>query len=143
MALTKNRYSLPLKQIPNPPADPTYVATEHDLKIKPGAFHSLIQAHPSGRKTMYVSSHADKVVGWSDEEGLKLITELIQHATQPKYFWCLKWNGPGDMVMWDNRSVMHRATEWKGSDTMVRDMRRTSVLDDTKDAYGVTVAASA
>jgi len=124
MALPKNRYSLPLKQIPNPPADPSYVATEHDLKIKPGSFHSLIQDHPSGRKTMYVSSHADKVVGWSDEEGLK-------------------WNGPGDMVMWDNRSVMHRATEWKGSDTMVRDMRRTSVLDDTKDAYGVSVAASA
>jgi alpha-ketoglutarate-dependent 2,4-dichlorophenoxyacetate dioxygenase len=89
---------------------------------------------------MYVSSHADRVVGMSEQEGLDLITELIRHATQEKYFWRLKWNGPGDMVMWDNRSVMHRATEWVGSDKFVRDMRRTSVLDDTKDAYGVNVA---
>ncbi len=116
---------------------------EDDLQIKPGSFHSLIQDHPSGRKTMYISSHADKVVGWSDEDDLKLITELIQPAMQPKYFWCCKWNGPGDMVMWDNRSVMHRATEWAGSDKFVRDMRRTSVLDDAKDAYGVSATASA
>jgi len=90
---------------------------------------------------MYVSSHADKVVGMSDEEGLKLITDLIKHATQDKYFWCCKWQGPGDMVMWDNRSVMHKATEWAGSDKWVRDMRRTSVLDDTKDAHGANPAS--
>src|SRR5579859_6077378 len=120
-------------------ADPSYVATEHDLQIKPGSFHSRIQDHPSGRKTMYVSSHGDKVVGWSDDEGLKLIKELIQHATQPKYFWCCKWNGLGDMVRWDNRSVTHKATEWAGSDKFVRDMRRTSILDDGEDAYGATV----
>ena len=88
---------------------------------------------------MYVSPHADKAVGMPDKEGLDLITELIQHATQPKYFWCCKWQGPGDMVMWDNRSVMHRATEWAGSNTTVRDMRRTSELDDTNDAYGVAI----
>jgi alpha-ketoglutarate-dependent taurine dioxygenase len=45
------------------------------------------------------------------------------------------------MVMWDNRTVMHRATEWAGSDKMVRDMRRTSVFDDTKDGRGVQVSA--
>lgn len=44
-------------------------------------------------------------------------------------------------VMWDNRSVMHKATEWAGSDKFVRDMRRTSILDDTKDAYGVNMSA--
>jgi alpha-ketoglutarate-dependent 2,4-dichlorophenoxyacetate dioxygenase len=107
------------------------------LKKKPGSFHTLVQDHPSGRKTMYVSSHAEYVVGQPKDEGLELIAELICHATQPKYFWACKWQGPGDMVMWDNRSVMHKATEFAGSDRVVRDMRRTSVLDDTANAYGV------
>jgi alpha-ketoglutarate-dependent 2,4-dichlorophenoxyacetate dioxygenase len=122
-------------------ADPTYVASEQELRIKPGSYHTLIQDQPGGRKTMYVSSHAQNVVGMPDEDGLKLITELIHHATEPQYFWSCKWSGPGDMVMWDNRTVMHRATEWAGSDKMVRDMRRTSVFDDTKDGRGVQVSA--
>lgn len=118
-------------------ADPTYIASADELKTKPGSFHTLIQDHPSGRKTMYVSSHAEYVVGQPADEGLVLINELIRHSTQPKYFWECRWQGPGDMVMWDNRSVMHKAAEWARSDKFVRDMRRTSVLDDTQDAYGV------
>jgi len=108
--------------------------------MKPGSYHTLIQDHPGGRKTMYVSSHAENVVGWPADEGLKLITELIKFATQDKYFWNCKWNGPGDMVMWDNRTVMHKATEWAGSDKYVRDMRRTSIFDDTELGHGVQLA---
>jgi alpha-ketoglutarate-dependent 2,4-dichlorophenoxyacetate dioxygenase len=120
-------------------ADPDYIVREEDLQLKPGAYHRLIQQHPSGSRTMFIGSHAEKVVGMSDEEGLELITELIRHASQPKYFWRAKWNGPGDMVMWDNRTVMHKATMWDGMTEVVRDMRRTSVLDDTKDGHGVQV----
>jgi alpha-ketoglutarate-dependent taurine dioxygenase len=86
---------------------------------------------------MYISGHVQDFVGMSEKESQELVWELIDHATQPKYFWECTWSGPGDLVMWDNRSVMHKATQWVGNTEIVRDMRRTSVFDDTKYAYGV------
>ena len=63
----------------------------------------------SGRKSLYLASHASHVVGWPVEEGRKLIAELIEYATQPKYVHSHRW-APGDLVMWDNRCTMHRGT---------------------------------
>jgi hypothetical protein len=117
-------------------AAPGYMAAEHEAKNKPGAVHDLIQTNPDGTKTMYVAAHASHVVGMDKEEGFKLIWELIDHATQPEYVLEVAWESPGDLVIWDNRAVMHRATEFEGQTEFPRDMRRTTVHDGSPSAFG-------
>ncbi|THH04210.1 hypothetical protein EW145_g5691 [Phellinidium pouzarii] len=88
--------------------------------------------------TLYLASHASEIIGMEREEGLKLIRELIDHCTQPKYTISVKWQQTGDMIFWDNRQVMHRATPFM--DQMdVRDVRRTTVYDDGPEGYGIEV----
>ena len=103
--------------------------TEAEREAKPPAQHALVQTHPgSGRKTLYLAAHASHIVGWPIEEGRKLIGELIEFATQPQFCFTLRWHGPGDLVIWDNRCTMHRATAFE--DTRYRrDMRRTTVFE--------------
>ncbi|HUN74622.1 MAG TPA: TauD/TfdA family dioxygenase [Steroidobacteraceae bacterium] len=103
--------------------------TEAERRAKPPAQHPLVQVHPgSGRKTLYLASHASHIVGWPIEEGRQLLRELIEFATQPQFCYTLEWSGPGDLVIWDNRCTMHRATRFE--DTKYRrDMRRTTVFE--------------
>ena len=117
-------------------AAPGYVAGDHEAKAKPGAVHDLVQTNPDGTKTMYVAAHASHVVGMDKEEGFKLIWELIDHATQPEYVLHVAWENPGDLVIWDNRAVMHRATEFEGQTVYPRDMRRTTVHDGSPNGFG-------
>jgi len=63
------------------------------------------------------------------DEGRRLIDELIDFATQPRFVRAVAWKQPGDLVIWDNRCTMHRATPF--DDTVYRrDMRRTTVLEN-------------
>jgi alpha-ketoglutarate-dependent 2,4-dichlorophenoxyacetate dioxygenase len=103
--------------------------TEAEKQAKPPAQHKLVQVHPgSGRKTLYIAKHASHVVGLPLEEGRALIAELIDFATQPQFVRSVSWQQPGDLVIWDNRCTMHRATPFE--DTRYRrDMRRTTVLE--------------
>lgn len=111
-------------------------ATEYEISQKPPAYHKLVQVGPDGRETLFIAAHAEYIVGKPRGEGLKLIQELLEHCTQPKYTLSVKWNSPGDLVFWDNRTTMHRATPF--SDQMEkRDMRRTTVFDDSPSANGV------
>jgi alpha-ketoglutarate-dependent 2,4-dichlorophenoxyacetate dioxygenase len=104
--------------------------TEEERLAKPPAHHKLVQVHPgSGRKTLYIAAHASHIVGWPIEEGRKLIRDLIEFATQPQFVRAVAWQQPGDLVIWDNRCTMHRATAFE--DTRYRrDMRRTTVLEN-------------
>ena len=103
--------------------------TPAEREAKPPARHKLVQTHPgSGRKTLYIASHASHIVGWPVEEGRKLLRELIEFATQPQFVRAVSWQRAGDLVIWDNRCTMHRATPFE--DTRYRrDMRRTTVFD--------------
>ncbi len=96
---------------------------------KPPSQHRLVQVHPgSHRKTLYLAAHASGIVGWSADAGRKLICELIEFATQPQFCRAVAWRQPGDLVIWDNRCTMHRATPFE--DTVYRrDMRRTTVYE--------------
>jgi alpha-ketoglutarate-dependent 2,4-dichlorophenoxyacetate dioxygenase len=95
----------------------------------PSAQHPLVRIHPaSGRKSLYVSSHASHVVGWPLPEGIDLLNELIEWATRPDAIYTHQWQ-LGDMVMWDNRFTMHRARRHY-PETAVRDMRRTTIEED-------------
>jgi taurine dioxygenase len=70
----------------------------------------LVLKHPvSGRKGLYLNTaHMERIVGVEDEEAFALIDSLVKHVTQPKYEYRHKWL-PGDMVIWDNRTVLHQA----------------------------------
>jgi alpha-ketoglutarate-dependent 2,4-dichlorophenoxyacetate dioxygenase len=103
--------------------------TEAERLAKPPAHHKLVQTHPGSlRKTLYIASHASHIVGWPVEAGRKLLKELLGFATQPQFVRAVAWKQPGDLVIWDNRCTMHRATAFE--DTLYRrDMRRTTVFD--------------
>lgn len=89
----------------------------------------LVRRHAgSGRKGLYLASHASHIIGWPVEEGRKLIEELIAFATQPRFVYQHRWR-VGDLVMWDDRCTMHRGRPY--DDTKYRrDMHRTTVSDE-------------
>ena len=85
----------------------------------------LVRTHPvTGRKSLYLSSHAGRIRGIEEPEARLLLMDLNEHATQPKFVYTHSWKA-GDLVMWDNRVTMHRAREY--DETKVRDMHRTTV----------------
>lgn len=87
----------------------------------------VVRTHPgSGRKTLYLASHARDVVGLSLPEACILLYDLMDHATQPRFVFTHRWS-VGDLVIWDNRCTMHRAREYDM--TQVRDLHRTTVSD--------------
>ena len=89
----------------------------------------IVRTHPgSGRKSLYLASHASHIIGWPVEEGRKLIEELIAFATEPRFVYQHRWR-VGDLVIWDNRCTMHRGCAY--DDTKYRrDMHRTTVSDE-------------
>ncbi|MFL5257793.1 MAG: TauD/TfdA dioxygenase family protein [Rhodopila sp.] len=89
----------------------------------------LVRTHPvTGRKSLYLSSHIGTIVGWPMPEARAFIRDLTEHATQPRFCYSHKWR-QYDLVMWDNRSTMHRVRRF--DETQVRDMRRTTVAGDS------------
>jgi alpha-ketoglutarate-dependent 2,4-dichlorophenoxyacetate dioxygenase len=87
----------------------------------------LVRTHPgSGRKSLFLSSHAGRVRGMEEPEARLLLMDLIEHATQPALVYTHRWR-VGDLVMWDNRCTMHRAREY--DETQIRDLHRTTVSD--------------
>jgi alpha-ketoglutarate-dependent 2,4-dichlorophenoxyacetate dioxygenase len=88
----------------------------------------LVRTHPvTGRKSLYLSSHIGGIIGWPVPEARAFIRDLTEHATQPRFCYAHQWQAD-DLVMWDNRSTMHRVTRF--DETQVRDMRRTTVAGD-------------
>jgi len=118
-------------------ANPDYVASDFEKNIKPPARHDLVQVHePSGRKLLYIAAHAANIVGMEQSQGLELIWDLIEHATQPKYTMSVEWLDPGDLVCWDNLCVMHSGAGGEFETKYKRDMRRTTVHDASSKAWG-------
>ena len=88
----------------------------------------LVRTHPvSGRRSLYLSSHAGGIVGWPVPEARAFLRDLVEHATAPRFVYVHRWS-PFDLVMWDNRQTMHRVRRFAAD--QVRDMRRTTVAGD-------------
>jgi alpha-ketoglutarate-dependent 2,4-dichlorophenoxyacetate dioxygenase len=88
----------------------------------------LVRTHPvTGRKSLYLSSHAGAILGMPMPEARILLRDLTEHATQPQFVHVHAW-APYDLVMWDNRQTMHRVRRYDESEP--RDMRRTTVSGD-------------
>jgi len=93
----------------------------------------LVRTHPStGRKSLYLSSHAGGIVGWPMPEARAFLRDLTEHATQRQFVYAHSWR-VGDLVMWDNRRTMHRARPFPAHEP--RDVRRTTLVGE-----GPTVA---
>ena len=87
----------------------------------------MVRTHPgSGRKSLFLSSHAGRIRGMEEPEARMMLMDLIEFATQPQFVHTHRWTA-GDLVMWDNRCTMHRAREY--DETQVRDLHRTTVSD--------------
>jgi alpha-ketoglutarate-dependent 2,4-dichlorophenoxyacetate dioxygenase len=103
----------------------------------------LVRTLPeSGRKSLYLASHAGRILGMPEQEGRALIDELVAHATQRQFVYTHRWR-VHDLVIWDNRCTMHRGTEfddlrWK------RDMQRATVCDvaNSCEQAGITIEAA-
>jgi len=88
----------------------------------------LVRTHPvSGRKSLYLSSHAGTIIGKPTPEARILLNDLKEHATQPRFVYVHKWK-VNDLVMWDNRQTMHRGRRY--DENQPRDVRRTTVAGD-------------
>jgi alpha-ketoglutarate-dependent 2,4-dichlorophenoxyacetate dioxygenase len=93
-----------------------------------GAVHPLIRTLPrSNRRSLYVASHASCIIDWPVPEGRLLLRDLIEHATQREFVYRHVWQ-VGDLVIWDNRATMHRATPFDDA-THRRELRRVTTLD--------------
>ena len=89
---------------------------------------SLVRTLPvTGRKSLYLASHAGTIVGWPMPEARAFLRDLNEEATRSENVYVHKWR-QHDLVMWDNRQTMHRVRRF--DETLVRDMRRTTVAGD-------------
>jgi alpha-ketoglutarate-dependent 2,4-dichlorophenoxyacetate dioxygenase len=89
------------------------IATNPDYEKRyPPVRRPLVHVHPeTGRKTLCIAYHIDGIDGMEDEAAQALVAELTEWATAPERCYSHRWS-PGDLLIWDNRSVMHRATRY-------------------------------
>ena len=106
---------------------------ENQLKLQPVRHRLVRHDARTGRRSLYLSAHIGAIVGWPVPEARMFIRDLAEHATQREFVFAHAWR-QWDLVMWDNRTTMHRARRYNDL-TDVRDMRRTTIRGD-----GVTVA---
>ena len=98
----------------------------------------LVRTHPvTGRKSLYLASHAGTIVGWPMPEARAFLRDLTEHATQPQFVHSHKWR-QYDLVIWDNRQTMHRVRRF--DDSQIHDMRRTTVAGDAPTVEQVQAA---
>jgi taurine dioxygenase len=102
--------------------------------------HKIARPHPvTGRKALYaVSGSSYGIVGMAEDEARDLLDELAAHSTQPKYLLSFKY-GVGDVVVWDNASLLHKATLIDPDDA--RTLWRVTMLELAKDAMAPEVLA--
>ena len=127
-----------MKAVPNSPFFTNISAEDH-----PFGRHKILQTHErSGRQNLYIANHLHHLEYANGErvpegEGTALIEELLKHATQSKYVVSVQWRDEGDLVVWDNTCVMHRAVPGEFMGRYKRDMRRTTVHDSSGMAWGL------
>jgi alpha-ketoglutarate-dependent 2,4-dichlorophenoxyacetate dioxygenase len=106
------------------------------VSMKP-VLQRLVRTHPvTGRNSLFLSAHIGAIVGWPRPEAMAFIRDLMEHATQQQFVYVHRWT-QHDLVIWDNRTTMHRVRRFDDLNT-VRDMRRTTTRSD-----GPTVAQQA
>jgi alpha-ketoglutarate-dependent 2,4-dichlorophenoxyacetate dioxygenase len=116
--------------------------TEQEVANLPPVPQVLVRTLATGRRSLYLASHAGRILGMDEAEGRALIDRLIAHTTQRRFVYTHRWR-PRDLVMWDDRCTMHRGAafddlRWR------RDVQRATVSDEINscEREGVQVAAA-
>ena len=100
---------------------------EERERFKP-VLQRLVRRHPvTGRRSLYLASHAGKIIGWPEPEAKAFLMDLTEMATQREFTYAHQWR-VGDLVVWDNRQTMHRARPFPEGEP--RDVRRTTLMGD-------------
>jgi alpha-ketoglutarate-dependent taurine dioxygenase len=103
--------------------------TDEQKRAAPPVEHDVVRVHPdTGRKCLYLGEHASHIAGMPLEEGRALVSRLNAHCTQARYTYAYRWC-VGDAVMWDNRCLLHSATEFDWMND-VRILRRTTTVGE-------------
>jgi len=93
----------------------------------PDKTHNLVWTHTSGRKSLVIGCHAHAVAGMDEAEGDSLLQELLEWTTQPRFVYRHEWS-VGDMLIWDNTGVLHRAEPYPADSDRL--MHRTTLLGE-------------
>lgn len=117
-------------------------APEHFATLNPEDYgfgrHKLLQRHEaSGRTNLYLAAHIHHLDGMERSDSDELVQKLMAHATKPEYVLEVEWDNVGDLVLWDNTCLMHRAVGGEFTTQHRRDMRRVTVHDGSSTAWGL------
>ncbi len=112
------------QRLVNPDPSPEELARWRE---KPDKEHPLVWQHRSGRRSLVIGASAARVVGLDDDEGTSLLNGLLARATVPERVYRHEW-AVGDLVLWDNTGVMHRACTYDPASA--REMHRTTMRGD-------------
>ena len=119
--------------------DPGMV-TEEERRAVPPVRQAMVLDHgPALGRSLYLGAHAARIEGMGEAEGRALIDELMAFATQERFVYTHRWRRH-DLVLWDNRAVLHRATPFRGA-VEARHMVRTTIAGDGPTVAGAGVAA--
>ena len=100
-----------------------------EIEALPPVRHPMIRVHPAtGRKALYIGRHASRIIGWPVDEGRAYLDDLLERATAAENCYSHRWR-VGDLVMWDNRRVLHRGRPYDIKYRRV--MHRTTIADPT------------
>jgi alpha-ketoglutarate-dependent 2,4-dichlorophenoxyacetate dioxygenase len=108
--------------------DPNLVTPE-EKKALPPVKQKLVLKNDKFGKSLYLGAHCSKVDGMGEKESTKLLSEIMQYTNDKRFVYSHKWE-PHDLIMWDNRAVLHRATPLEGK-VEKRLMVRTTVAGET------------
>ena len=107
--------------------------TDTERAEYPPVRHPMVRVNPvNGRKALFLGAHASHIEGMPLEEGRALLAAILEHVTQPEFRYRHRWR-EGDLVIWDNRCVLHRATPFDAGRHR-RLMQRTTVAGDATEA---------
>jgi alpha-ketoglutarate-dependent 2,4-dichlorophenoxyacetate dioxygenase len=109
--------------------------TAEERAAYPPVRHPLVRANPvNGRRALFLGAHASHIEGLPVDEGRALLRALLEHVTQPQFCYRHAWQ-EGDLVVWDNRCVLHRATPYDTA-RHKRLMQRTTISGDPAEYAG-------
>ena len=112
-----------------------FTFNEEEIDLMKPVRQAMVRSHPvSGRKSLYLSAHAGAIIDMPLPEAKLFLINLTEFATERRFVYAHEWT-QYDLVMWDNRQVMHRARGY--DETQPRDMRRTTIAGETMTAEQV------
>ncbi len=107
------------------------VLSDDEWKALPPVEHPLVRTHPAtGRKSLFIGRHTSHIVGRDLEESRALLNRLADEAAKPPRVFSHSWC-EGDIVVWDNRCVLHRGRSWPSDQARV--MARTTIAGEDAD----------